>query len=154
MEYIESPKPGGCIFCQKPEENDDKTNLIVFRGQENFVMLNAYPYNPGHVIVVPRRHVGRIDELTEEEAGEHFALVIKSTGALERAMAPHGFNTGMNLGMVAGAGIVDHVHTHVVPRWHGDTNFMPVVADTKVMPQALADTYDKMMPFFEALAGS
>ena len=154
MEYIESTKPGGCIFCQKPGENDDKANLIVFRGQKNFVMLNTYPYNPGHVMVVPYGHVGRIDELAEEEASEHFALVAKSTVALERAMAPNGFNTGMNLGGVAGAGIVDHVHTHVVPRWHGDTNFMPVVADTKVMPQALADTYEKVKPFFEALAGS
>jgi ATP adenylyltransferase len=151
MRYIDSPRAEGCIFCQKPAESDDRTNLILFRGHKNFLMLNMFPYNPGHVMVIPYRHVGRIDEMTKEEAEEHFGLIVRSTTALEKAVAPHGFNTGMNLGRAAGAGIVDHVHTHVVPRWNGDTNFMPVVAHTKVMPQALADTYERLLPFFESV---
>ena len=117
-------------------------------------MLNAYPYNPGHVMVIPYKHTYRIDKMTRDEANEHFELVVKCTLVLERSMVPEGFNTGMNLGRVAGAGIEEHVHTHVVPRWNGDTNFMPVVGDIRVMPQALAETYNLLEPYFRTIGSS
>ncbi len=141
IEYIKAEKTAGCIFCDKPKENKDKKNYILYRGKKNFVMLNSYPYNPGHLLVAPYRHIGNLEELTEAERNEHFELVSRSIVVLKKVLKPVGLNIGANLGRVAGAGIEDHFHSHVVPRWQGDNNFMPVLGDTKVIPQALADTY-------------
>jgi ATP adenylyltransferase len=144
VEYIRSEKTKGCIFCQKPEENLDQRNYILFRGKLNFVILNTYPYNPGHLMVAPFRHLASLDDLTEEELLEHFDLVRRGTRALKQTYKPEGFNIGINLGRVAGAGVEGHVHTHIVPRWNGDTNFMPVVSGTKVLPEALAATFAQL----------
>ncbi len=144
MKYIEMEKPRGCILCEKPGQNNDAPNYILYRGDKNFVMMNSYPYNPGHLMVAPYRHVGHLEELTDEERHEHFDMVSQGVKLLKEIFSPAGFNIGMNLGRVAGAGIDDHVHTHIVPRWQGDTNFMPVIADVRVMPEALAETYNKL----------
>ena len=146
IEYIKAEKPAGCILCDKPKEKKDKENYVLYRGKKNFVMLNSYPYNPGHLLIAPYRHIGNLEELTEAERNEHYELVSRSIAVLKKVMKPAGFNIGANLGKVAGAGIEDHFHSHVVPRWQGDNNFMPVLGEVKVIPQALADTY-------EALAG-
>ncbi|MBN1693075.1 MAG: HIT domain-containing protein [Dehalococcoidales bacterium] len=148
IEYIKAEKPAGCIFCEKPKESKDKKNYILYRGIKNFIMLNSYPYNPGHILVAPYRHTGNLEELTEEERSEHYELVSRSVAVLKKVLKPAGFNIGANLGRVAGAGIEDHFHSHVVPRWQGDNNFMPVLGDAKVIPQALADTYDTLADYF------
>jgi len=148
IEYIKAEKPAGCIFCEKPKESKDKKNYILYRGIKNFIMLNSYPYNPGHILVAPYQHTGNLEELTEEERSEHYELVSRSVAVLKKVLKPAGFNIGANLGRVAGAGIEDHFHSHVVPRWQGDNNFMPVLGDAKVIPQALADTYDTLADYF------
>jgi ATP adenylyltransferase len=144
IEYIERPKEGECILCQKPRENNDESNLILFRGQDNFVLLNAFPYNPGHLMIAPYRHVASLQDLTEDEAKEHFNIVKKSLALLEKVLKPAGFNVGLNIGKVAGAGIEGHLHTHIVPRWQGDANFMPVLSNTRIISEALASTYKKL----------
>lgn len=144
IEYIQKAKEKGCILCQKPKENNDEANFILQRGRTNFIMLNAFPYNPGHVMVAPYRHIASLQDLTDDEAKEHFTMVKKSIELLTEIMKPSGFNIGLNLGKVAGAGIEGHLHTHIVPRWEGDVNFMPVLCDTRVISEALADTYRKL----------
>ena len=144
IQYILNEKPGGCILCDKPRENKDVQNYILYRGDKNFIMLNSYPYNPGHLMVAPYRHTGNLEELTVEERNEHFELVCHSVRVLKEAFSPGGFNTGSNIGKVAGAGIEDHFHSHIVPRWQGDTNYVPVLADLRVIPQALAETYEML----------
>ncbi len=130
-----------CIFCAKPEEGDDEANLIVHRGELCFVILNLFPYTNGHLMVAPFAHVGAIQEIEPETTAEMLALSQHAIRVLEEAYSPHGFNVGFNQGRVAGAGVEHHIHMHVVPRWGGDTNFMPVLADTRVMPQSLEDSY-------------
>jgi ATP adenylyltransferase len=147
IRYIDQAKEGkeeGCFLCDKPKEDRDTENYILHRGQKNFVILNSYPYNPGHLMVAPYRHVDSPEKLTDEERREHYELVTRSLGVLREVFKPGGFNVGMNLGRVAGAGVDDHIHTHIVPRWGGDTNFMPVMADVRVLPQALAESYEKL----------
>lgn len=144
IEYIQMEKPRGCILCEKPGENDDVLNYILYRGEKNFVILNSYPYNPGHLLVAPYRHVGNLEELADEELHEHFEIVRRGVKLLKQTFNPGGFNLGINIGAIAGAGIADHFHTHIVPRWSGDTNFMPVVAEARVLPEALAETYEKL----------
>jgi len=144
IEYIQMEKPEGCILCQKPRENEDAINYILYRGDKNFVIMNTYPYNAGHLMIAPYRHIGNLAELTNDERQEHFEILSHSIKLLRQVFNPDGFNIGMNIGKVAGAGIEDHFHTHIVPRWQGDTNFMPVIADTKVLPEALAETYKKL----------
>ncbi len=144
IEYILTDKSDGCILCEKPKEDKDTQNYILYRGVKNFIMLNSYPYNPGHLLVAPYRHTGNPEELTEEERNEHFALVSRSIGVLREVFKPGGFNIGANIGKVAGAGIDDHFHSHIVPRWQGDTNYIPVLADVRVLPQALAETYQEL----------
>jgi ATP adenylyltransferase len=139
--YIRSEKPQGCILCDKPKEDRDEANYILYRGKLNFIMLNAYPYNPGHLLIAPYRHTASLTLLTEAERNEHYALVSRGLQVLEQVYHPAGYNMGANLGKVAGAGIDDHFHSHIVPRWQGDTNFIPVLEDARVIPQALADTY-------------
>jgi ATP adenylyltransferase len=149
IEYILSDKDEECIFCAAARGEDRHARWIVDRGGRCFTILNTFPYAPGHLMVAPVRHVGELEELDDEEAAEVLALTRRAIGALRAAMSPHGFNVGLNLGEVAGAGIADHLHLHVVPRWQGDNNFMPVLADARVMPQALEATRSAVV---EALA--
>ena len=137
IEYVTAPKDGECIFCAASEADSEHAHWVIDRGERCFTMLNTFPYAPGHVMVAPFRHVGDVEELDAEEERELFVLGRRAVAALRRAMSPDGLNLGLNLGEVAGAGIADHLHLHVVPRWQGDNNFMPVLADTRVMPQAL-----------------
>ncbi len=151
MEYIEAAKgePDGCIFCDLPAKGDDAATLILARGERAFVLMNSFPYNPGHLMVAPLRHTGDFEDLRDDELSDLDGLLKRSLRALREEMEPHGFNIGMNLGRVAGAGIPDHVHWHVVPRWNGDTNFMPVVGQTRVLPELLQETYRKLAPRFQ-----
>ncbi|HEX9717027.1 MAG TPA: HIT domain-containing protein [Actinomycetota bacterium] len=148
MEYIEAAKaePEGCVFCDLPAKGDDAATYILRRGEHGFVLLNSFPYNPGHVMVAPFRHTGDLEGLDPVELLDLDRLMQDSIRALREEMAPHGFNVGMNLGRVAGAGIPDHLHWHVVPRWGGDTNFMPVVGQTRVLPELLDETYRRLAP--------
>jgi ATP adenylyltransferase len=153
MAYIQAAKEqgedDGCIFCDLPAEGDDERTKILVRGERAFVILNSFPYNPGHLMVAPFRHVGDFGAIETDEFAEVDALLTRSVRALEEEMEPHGFNLGMNLGRVAGAGIPGHLHWHVVPRWNGDTNFMPVVGQTRVLPELLDETYARLLPRFE-----
>jgi ATP adenylyltransferase len=151
IEYIKQARKedGGCILCDKPAANNDKENLILFRGRWNFVIMNAYPYNAGHLMVAPFAHKARLSLLAPEERHEHIDLMSLCLDILQGAMKPAGFNNGMNLGRTAGAGVDQHLHSHIVPRWDGDTNFMPVLANTRVVNQALAETYEMLKPLFE-----
>jgi ATP adenylyltransferase len=152
MQYIDSAKaseePEGCIFCQKPQAGDDEDAYILARADNAFAILNAYPYNPGHLMIAPFRHVGDFVELLPEEAADAHALIQRSLVALRKASNPDGFNVGLNLGRVAGAGIPGHVHWHVVPRWNGDTNYMTVMGETRVLPELLGETFAKLKPLF------
>jgi ATP adenylyltransferase len=140
LEYIEqADAEQGCIFC-RALEGDDEDGFVVHRGRKAFVLLNRFPYASGHLMVAPFRHVGEFSELEDDEALDVHRLASQGMGALAQLYGPQGFNLGWNLGRIAGAGIVDHVHMHVVPRWAGDTNFMPVLADVKVLPEHLAET--------------
>ena len=143
IEYVTKEKEEGCIFCEKPKENKDRENLILYRGESGFVILNRYPYSNGHLMAVPYRHTNELGELDESERRELINLTIECSEIL-RVMKPDGFNIGMNLGRIAGAGIDDHLHFHIVPRWSGDTNFIPVIGDVKVMPEYLDQTYLKL----------
>ena len=144
IKYIQMEKKEGCILCDKPKENNDALNYILYRGDKNFIIMNSYPYNPGHLMIAPYRHVANLEELTDEERNEHFKIVSRSVKLLRQVFKPDGFNLGINAGKVAGAGVDDHFHTHIVPRWQGDTNFMPVISDVRVVPEALAETYEKL----------
>ena len=137
-----------CIFCAKPAQDDDVANLIVHRGEHSFVILNLFPYTNGHLMVAPYDHVGRLQDLPAETTAEMMALAQRAMGRLEEVYEPHGFNVGFNQGRVAGAGVEHHIHLHVVPRWGGDTNFMPVIADTRVMPQTLEQSYEALKGAF------
>lgn len=149
MEYIKDPgREDVCIFCTIPASGDDEAGLILTRGAYAFVILNKYPYNTGHLMIVPFRHVGEWEALTADEHAEIAALTTRAMTALKETSAPHGFNLGVNQGRVAGAGVVDHVHMHVVPRWGGDTNFTFTVGGVKVLPEALDDTFAKLRPHF------
>jgi ATP adenylyltransferase len=141
MAYIAGPKPAGCVFCAAAVGKDDAATFVVARGEYCFVILNAYPYNNGHLMVVPYAHVADLTVLALEVAQELFELTRTAVAALAKTMHPTGFNVGMNLGEAAGAGIADHLHMHVVPRWVGDTNFMSVVGDTRLIPQSLDETW-------------
>jgi len=137
-----------CIFCAKPAQDDDEGNLIVHRGERSFVILNLFPYTNGHLMVAPYAHLGRLQELGSETLAEMMALAQRSMDRLEQVYDPHGYNVGFNQGRVAGAGVEHHIHMHVVPRWGGDTNFMPVIADTKVMPQSIEQSYEALKGAF------
>ncbi len=137
-----------CIFCAKPAADDDVASLIVHRGERCFVILNLFPYTNGHLMVAPYEHVGRIQDLPAETVVEMMGLAQRAMSRLEDVYDPHGYNVGFNQGRVAGAGVEHHIHMHVVPRWGGDTNFMPVIADTKVMPQTLEQSYEALRGAF------
>jgi ATP adenylyltransferase len=152
LQYIEKPNPsgGGCIFVELPAENDDRKNYILFRGAEAFVMLNAFPYTSGHLMIAPYQHTAELSDLSDAALLEINQLVAKAVGWLRAAYKPDGFNIGVNLGRSAGAGIPDHVHWHVVPRWSGDTNFMTTVGDARVLPQSLTDTWDRLRQIIQS----
>jgi ATP adenylyltransferase len=148
--YIRGETPDECIFCSKPQL-DDETALIVHRGERCFVMLNGFPYTSGHVMVAPYLHTADLAGLDREIANELTALTQESLRAVGAAYGPDGFNVGANLGTVAGAGVADHVHLHVVPRWEGDTNFMPVVGEVRVLPEALDESWRRLKDAFDRL---
>jgi ATP adenylyltransferase len=149
INYVEARKPEGCIFCEKSAVSEDEENLILHRGSHGFIIMNAFPYNNGHILVAPYRHVATLADLTDDEKLQMMQLAELAVDVISHVMCPDGFNAGINMGKTAGAGIADHIHLHVVPRWNGDTNFMPVVADTKVLPEALASTYRKLKQEFD-----
>ncbi len=141
--YIGGDHGEECFFCEKIKSVQDEANLVLLRGDRTFVLMNLYPYNNGHLLIAPKRHVGDIEDLTEEEMMELFKMTRKMVKVL-RAFNPEGFNVGVNIGKVAGAGVPGHLHIHVVPRWNGDTNFMPVLGDVKVISESLEETYKKL----------
>jgi len=150
MEYIRTATEvdaPACIFCELPTREDDEAHVLL-RGEHGFVILNAYPYNPGHLMVAPWRHTGEFENLTVEEHAGLMDLQRRAIVALREEMEPHGFNIGMNVGKVADAGFPGHLHWHVVPRWTGDTNFMPIVGQTRVLPELLDETYRRLRPRF------
>ncbi len=153
LEYIDAPKPEGCIFCDYPaaDPSEDRSHLLVHRSAGAFTMLNRWPYNSGHVMVIPRPHVADLGELDDESFADLHAELRRAVAVLRAVYHPQGLNVGMNLGTVAGAGIAEHLHYHVVPRWGGDTNFMPVLADTKVLIEHLEETWKKVHGGFESL---
>ena len=144
MGYVSAEQPEGCIFCTKPAAGDDEANQILHRGDLVFIMLNAFPYNSGHLMIAPFRHVGDPLEMEPQESSELLYGIRIAIEVLRESLSPDGFNVGMNVGRVAGAGYADHLHVHVVPRWSGDTNFMAIMADTRIVPEALADTYHRL----------
>lgn len=148
MAYIGGPRSEGCLLCDLPRQNADRESLILHRGPSTYVVMNRYPYNNGHLMIVPYRHCADLGQVSTEDSLELMHESQRATRILRRVFGAEGFNVGMNLGKAAGAGIAEHVHIHVVPRWVGDTNFMPVLADTKVMPEYLEATYEKLLPFF------
>jgi len=145
-EFILGPREKGCIFCKLPRQKNDRENLILFRGKHNFIILNRFPYNNGHLMVVPYRHTKDLDRLKPAEQAELVELSGLTIKALNKTMFPKGHNLGINFGAAGGAGIRDHLHLHVVPRWVGDTNWMPVLGETKTMIEYLWETYDSLEP--------
>ncbi|NBT59653.1 HIT domain-containing protein, partial [bacterium] len=141
----------GCIFCELPQQDQDSRNLILYKGQHTFVILNKYPYNNGHLMVIPRKHTADLNALSAEEQSDLMIYTNHCISALKQTYKPEGFNIGMNLGAAGGAGIREHLHFHIVPRWTGDTNFMPVLADTKSMPQHLDESFEQLQPYFRRL---
>lgn len=138
----------GCIFCVRHIDGEDRQRLILYRGEHVFVLMNRFPYTNGHLMVAPYRHTADPAELTHEEAMEMHSMMVKCRDVLRQRVAAQGFNIGMNLGQIAGAGIADHLHLHIVPRWSGDTNFMPVFAEVRVIPEHLEATYEHLLPSF------
>lgn len=148
MDYILQKKEKGCIFCKRLRPEETFRDLVLYRSRHAFVMMNRYPYNNGHLMVAPSRHCPDLEGLREAELHDLFRLLTLSTRVLKKSLRPHGFNVGLNLGKVGGAGVEDHVHIHVVPRWKGDTNFMPVLGGTKVIPEFLEETFVRLRSEF------
>ncbi len=149
MEYIESNKENGCVFCMAQEREDGAENLIVLRGEYSYVILNRYPYTSGHLMVVPFAHKPNFEELDPPTRAEMMELTSRAMTVLRKAYNPQAFNMGANIGEAAGAGVKEHVHIHIVPRWVGDTNFMSAVGEIRVLPEALEDTYQRIKNAFE-----
>ncbi|MDJ0818785.1 MAG: HIT domain-containing protein [Desulfobacterales bacterium] len=148
MEYILGEKPDSCVFCDALEPDAE---LTLFKGNDTMVMMNKFPYINGHLLVAPIRHISALDQLNRYEMGQLLATVDKSIGILKLVMQPDGFNVGLNLGKVAGAGVEEHLHFHIVPRWYGDTNALTVFADVRVIPEHIIATYENLKPQFENL---
>lgn len=153
MIYIRgfSGKGSQCFLCKAYKENRDAENLVVYRGKKCFTILNRYPYNNGHLMIAPYKHAGKLTDLDEEELAEIMSLLKLSVEVLEKEYNPDGFNIGLNLGRAAGAGLEEHLHFHVVPRWVGDTNFMPIVSDTKVIPESFYESWKRIRKRFRSL---
>jgi ATP adenylyltransferase len=150
MSYILSDKNQGCIFCEMPKQgkNRDRDNLILYRSSHNFVIMNRYPYNNGHLMVVPYLHTPSLDGLTDEALLDFMKVTQHSINSLQKVLMPEGFNMGINIGKIAGAGMENHIHLHMVPRWAGDTSFMTVFDEVRVIPEHIMDTYDKLFAVF------
>jgi ATP adenylyltransferase len=149
LPYVkDASKDTDCIFCTKPAEGNDEETFIVHRGERCYVILNTFPYTNGHLMVAPFQHVGRLQDLDGETLAEIMRLGARATAILDDAYGPEGYNVGFNQGRIAGAGFDSHIHMHVVPRWAGDTNYMPVIADTRVMPQSLEQSYETLRGAF------
>ena len=148
MQYLEAPAPEGCFFCAALASSDDAGHLVVARDATSVIMLNKYPYANGHLLVAPRQHVARLEDLADPEYDALMRSVRRAGVALREAFAPEGMNLGMNLGRAAGAGVADHCHWHLVPRWNGDTNFMPLVGEVKVLSEHLQTTWQRLRPRF------
>ncbi len=144
MEYLQGEHVEGCIFCEKPAENNDRANYLLYRGEYAYILLNIYPYSNGHLMVAPYAHVAQLTDLDQVVRSEIMELATLCTKLLARTSHPAGFNLGANMGKAAGAGYDEHFHLHVVPRWLGDTNFMPVVGNTRVIPESLDETYERL----------
>ena len=155
MGYVTGEKPEGCLLCTKQQQpaEKDRENYILYRGWRCYIMLNLFPYTNGHLMIAPYRHVASLEQLDDGSLHEFMDLTRASVVALTRALSPGGFNIGMNLGTAAGAGVADHLHMHVVPRWQGDVNFMTVLAETRLIHQALDATYDMLLPVLKAVLG-
>ena len=151
IEYIRSPKEDGCIFCDKPAGDNDREDLILYRGEKAFILMNLYPYNNAHLMIAPYIHVDNTEELDADTYKEIMVLADQSMAILKETIDAQGFNFGANIGAAAGAGIEDHIHFHIVPRWAGDTNFMPVLGHTKVEVQGLQECYDLLRPHFDCI---
>lgn len=149
MPYIKGEKPAGCILCEKPREKQDRRNLILARGKHAFVLMNLYPYNNGHLMVTPYQHAGTLEELPEKVTAELMRMMKRSLGVLRETYRPDGINVGLNLGKAAGAGIEEHLHFHIVPRWTGDTNFMTAVSEIRVIPEDLMESYRQLKRHFK-----
>jgi len=147
--YIVKIKKKGCFLCHSYKSRDDDKNFVVYRGKFSFIVMNIFPYNNGHLMIAPIRHLKDIASLTDEEDKEIMELIKKSVKILKKLLTPDGFNIGVNLGKTAGAGLENHIHFHIVPRWNGDTNFMPVISDTKVIPQSLSELYLELTEEFK-----
>ncbi len=148
MEYVTSAHFEGCFLCTDAETDDLEANYVLMRDELCLVVMNRFPYNSGALLVAPLRHVGGLEDLTVEERTRVMDLTVRAIEALKATMSPEGFNIGANLGAAGGAGVPGHMHMHVIPRWSGDTNFMPVVGDTKVLPETLEQSYDRLRPLF------
>ena len=148
MDYIESSKEPGCVFCEKSQSKKDKKNLVLYRGMETFILMNLYPYTNGHLMIAPYLHTSDVNELTEIANKEIMQFAKDCFNILKSKLGAEGFNFGANLGKVAGAGIDQHIHYHIVPRWSGDTNFMPVISETKIMIEKLNKTWERLKPEF------
>jgi ATP adenylyltransferase len=146
MTFIKGQKPEGCIFCKSSIRSDE---LILFEGQRSFVMMNRYPYTCGHLMIIPQRHVSRLEDLAAEESNDIFHLAGIAVRILNEVMQPDGLNIGMNLGKAAGAGVDDHIHVHIVPRWSGDTNFISVIGEVRVIPEDVSETWARLLPYFK-----
>lgn len=153
MEYIRQARRAGCIFCELLEAQDDRESLILHRGEHAYLVLNKYPYNNGHLMAVPYRHADAPEDLSPEETCGLASIVVLGIRALRASMKPEGFNLGANIGRVAGAGVEGHFHVHLVPRWTGDTNYMPIIAEVRVIPQALCETYDQLKRALDNILG-
>lgn len=151
IRYVLAPKPKDCVFCSALKL-EEKEALVVHKGKKCYVIMNRNPYNPGHVMVCPKRHVANLEDLDDEEIFELMQLTRLAIKAIRRCMSPDGFNVGINIGKVAGAGIAEHLHVHVVPRWNGDTSFMPILADVQVIPEALEETFEKLKASFDVVS--
>jgi ATP adenylyltransferase len=156
--YIESFKDkqsgGNCIFCEAVEKDiADMSNLLIRKADLTLVIMNLYPYNNGHLMIVPKRHIGSIEQITQEESHELMDEIILAEKVLQKVYSPQGFNIGANLGRAGGAGIEDHIHFHIVPRWNGDTNFMPAIGEVKVISQELAETKKRLLAGYKELTG-
>lgn len=149
LEYIVAEKVEGCIFCAFPGQDHDRENHILHRGEHSYVIMNAFPYSNGHLLVLPYRHTADLSSLTDEESLEIMQLTQAGIRTIREVCNPDGFNIGINQGVAGGAGIAEHLHLHIVPRWSGDTNFMPVCANVKVIPEALDETYIKLKAAFD-----
>ncbi len=154
MQYVQTAGKTGetCIFCAKPQAGDDEKNLVLLRDKTCFALMNLFPYNAGHLMVAPYKHTGELDDLGETELADLMLLTRRCRGLLAAVLKPGGFNIGLNLGRTAGAGIEEHLHVHIVPRWNGDANFMPVLGETRVIPDALEPMYRRLKAGIASLA--